>query len=59
MEVIVLIADQVYGHLDEQNMLPKKQKGCRKISIGTNDLLYIDRALIREDKFRKKNLAMT
>ena len=30
----------------------------RKRSRGTNDLLYIDRAVIREVKSRKKNLAM-
>ena len=39
-------------------MLLEEQKGCRKRSRGTNDLLYIDRALIREVKSRKKNLAM-
>ena len=39
-------------------MLPEEQKGCRKRSRGTNDLLYIDRAVIREVMSRKKNLAM-
>ena len=39
-------------------MLTKKQKGCRKRSRGTNDLLYIDRAVIREVNSRKKNLTM-
>ena len=43
----------------QQKLLPEEQKGCRKRSRGTNDLLYIDRALIREVKSRKKNLAMT
>ena len=47
-----VIADQIYGHLDQQ-------KGCRKRSRETTDLLYIDRAVIREVKSRKKNLAMT
>ena len=40
-------------------LLPEEQKGCRKRSRGTNDLLYIDRAVIREVKSRKKNLALT
>ena len=53
-----VIADQIYGHFDQQKLLPEEQKGCRKISRGTNDLLYIDRAVIREVKSRKKNLAM-
>ena len=39
-------------------MLPKEQKGCRKRSRETNDLLYIDRAVIKEVRSRKKNLAM-
>ena len=39
-------------------MLPEEQKGCRKGSRGTNDLLYIHRAVIKEAKSRNKNLAM-
>ena len=52
-----VIADQIYGHLD-QELLPEEQKGCRKGSRGTNDLLYIDRAAIKEVKSRNKNLAI-
>ena len=52
------IADQIYEHLDQQKLLPEEQKGCRKRSWGTNDLLYIDRAAIKYIKSRKKNLAM-
>ena len=36
-------ADQIYAHLDQEKLLPEEQKGCRKGSRGTNDLLYIDR----------------
>ena len=50
-----VIADQIYGHLDQQKFLPEEQKGCRKKSRETNDLLYIDRAVIREVKSREKN----
>ena len=39
-------------------MLPEEQKGCRKGSRRTNDLLFIDRAVIKEVKSRNKNLAM-
>ena len=52
------IADQIYAHLDQEKLLPEEQKGCRKGSRGTNDLLYIDRAVIKEVKSRNKNLAM-
>ena len=51
-------ADQIDRHLDQQKMLPEEQKRCRTRSRGTNDLIYIDRAVIREVKSRKKNLAM-
>ena len=44
--------------LRSTEVVTKIQKGCRKRSRGTNDLLYIDRAVIREVKSRKNNLAM-
>ena len=53
-----VIADRIYAHLDQEKLLPEEQKGCRKVSRGTNDLLYIDRAVIKEVKSRNKNLAM-
>ena len=53
-----IIADQIYAHLDQGRFLPEEQKGCRKCSRGTNNLLYIDRAVIKEVKSRNKNLAM-
>ena len=42
----------IYAHLDQE------QKGCKKGLRGTNNLLYIDRAVIKEVKSRNKNLAM-
>ena len=53
-----VIADQIYAHLDHVKLLPEEQKACRKGSRGTNNLLYIDRAVIKEVKSRNKNLAM-
>ena len=53
-----VIADEIYGHLDQQKLLLEEHKGCRKRSRGTNDLLYMDRAVIREVTSRKNNLAM-
>ena len=52
------IADQVYAHLHQENLLPEEQKGFRKGSRGTNDLLYLDRVVIKEVKSREKNLTM-
>ena len=53
-----VIADQIYEHLDQEKLLPEEQKECCEGSRGTNDLLYIDRAVIKEVKSRNKNLAM-
>ena len=53
-----IIADQIYTHLDHEKLLPEEQKRCRKGSRGTNDLLYSDRAVIKEVKSRSKNVAM-
>ena len=39
-------------------LLPEEQKSYRKRSRRTNDLLYVDRAVIKEVKSRNKNLAM-
>ena len=54
-----VIADQIYGHLDQQKLLPEEKTRWRKTSTGSNDLLYIDWPVIREIKSRKKNLPIT
>ena len=41
-----------------REVVTEEQKRYRKGSRGTNDLLYIDRAVIKEVKSRNKNLAM-
>ena len=33
----VVIADQIYTHLDQEKLLPEEQKGYRKASSGTKD----------------------
>ena len=48
-----VIADQIYAHLDQEKLLPEEQKGCRKGSRGTNDLLYIDRAVLSWIDYKK------
>ena len=53
-----VIADQKYTHLGPEKLIPEEQKGCRKGSRGTKDLLYIDRAVIKEVRSRNKNLAV-
>ena len=53
-----VIADQIYVHLDQEKLLPEEQKRCRKDLRETNDLLFIDRAVIKEVKSRTQNLTM-
>ena len=48
----------MHAHLDQEKLLPEEPKGCRKGSRETNDLLYIDRGVIKEVKSRNKNLGM-
>ena len=53
-----VVADQIYRNLHKQKLLPEELERCSKRSRGANDLLYIDKAVIREVKSRKKNVAM-
>ena len=53
-----VIADDMYSFLEGRKLLPEEQKGCRKRSRGTRNLLFVDRMIMREVKKRKKNLAM-
>ena len=53
-----VIVGQIYSHLNLEKLLPEEQTGCRKGSRGTDDLLYIDRAIIKEVRSRNKNLVM-
>ena len=41
---------------EDNKLLPEEQKGCRKVSRGTNDLLYIDQRMMKEAKQRERIL---
>ena len=51
-----IINEKVYGHLNQQNLLPEEQKGCRQRTRGTKDQLLIDTTVVRDSRRRKKNL---
>ena len=53
-----VIAEEVHEFLDTNLLSPQEQKGCRRKSRGTNDLLFIDKMIMREVKMRKWNLSM-
>lgn len=53
-----LMAEEVYTHLDDQNLLPDEQKGCRRNSRGTKDQLMIDKMVLKNCKDRCTNLCL-
>ena len=53
-----IIAEDLYQHLHQSSLLLDEHEGCRKESRGTKDQLVIDRAILRDCKQRKTNLAI-
>ena len=50
--------EKIYYSLTSPGLFTDEQKGCRKGSRGTAELLYIDQHILNESKTRRKNLAM-
>ena len=53
-----VLADVVYAFLESESVLVEEQKGCKRKSRGTKDQLLIDKAVLKECKRRKSNMAM-
>ena len=53
-----VIAGEIFGILDTNLLLSQEQKECRRKSRGMNDLLFIDKMIMREVKTRKRNLSV-
>jgi hypothetical protein len=53
-----IIARRISVHLEENNLLPAKQKGCHSGSKGCKDQLLISNAILEDCKKRRKNLNM-
>lgn len=53
-----MIADDMYGYMESENLLPDEQKGCRRKSRGTKDQLLIDKTILKDCRKRNTNLAM-
>ena len=54
----VQIREEIYYLLTSCGLFLEEQKGCRKGSRGTAELLHIDQRILNESKTRRKNLAM-
>ena len=52
------ISETMYKFLDENEILPVEQKGCRRRSRGNKDQLLIDKSILADCKRKHKNLAM-
>ena len=53
-----IIADNLYEHLDSNDLLPVEQKGCRRKTRGTKDQLLVDKMVLRDCRRRHTNLSM-
>ena len=53
-----IIAEEIYSHLESNNILPVEQKGCRKKSRGNKDQLLIDKMILKNSKKRMTNLCL-
>ena len=53
-----VIAETIYQHLDDNEVLTWEQTGCTKGRRGTKDQLCIDKGIMKDCKRRKTNLAM-
>ena len=52
------IREKIYYSLTSRGLFPDEEKGYRKGSRDTEELLYIDQHTLNESKARRKNLAM-
>lgn len=53
-----ILADKLYEHLSDQDVIGEEQKGCIRNSRGTKDHLMLDKAILRDSKNRSTNLAI-
>ena len=50
-----IISGHMQKYMDNENLLPKEQKGCSRRAKGCKDRLLISKAILRECKCRKKS----
>ena len=53
-----ILTELIYDHLQNNNLLPWEQKGCKKRSRGTKDNLLIDKLIMNHAKRKHRNLRM-
>jgi hypothetical protein len=53
-----ILADKMYEHLMQQDMLEHQQKGCIRNTLGTKDQLLLNKTILENCKKRNSNLSM-
>ena len=53
-----VIVEEIYGFLDTNLLIAQEQKGGRRKSRRTNELLCIAKIIVREFEIGKRNLSM-
>ena len=54
-----IISENMYCFMENENLLPEEQKGCRRKSRGTKDQLLIDKTILKDCSKRRTNLTMS
>ena len=54
-----MISEDRYCFMENEDLLPEEQKGCRRKSTGTKDQLLTDNTILKNCRKRRTNLAMT
>ena len=52
-----VLTDRTYSHLEQNDLFPLEQKGCRRGSYGCKDQLMINKMILENCKKRKRNLS--
>ena len=52
-----ILTDKTYSHLEQNDLFPLEQKGCRRGSNGCKHQLMINKMILENCKKRKRNLS--
>ena len=52
-----ILSDSIYKHLEENNLYPIEQKGCKRGTYGCKDQLLINKMILEDSNNNKKNLS--
>ena len=53
-----IISELLYSFVEEEKILHKEQKGCKRNSRGTKNQVLVDKAVLKDCKRRSTKLAM-